>query len=127
MLASKPDVFIFKAPTLLSLIRSPTLNQNTFEPMSFCRHLFLFKNTVIFSTSFSPAPHLTLDQLSMGTKCLPGVISFHRISFHCNPQMELALEMEMEAAAIHSFLSTEMKPVAKTCHIVKEKTLNSNQ
>ena len=52
ILASKPDVFIFKGPSLLFSDRGPTLDQNTFEQISCSCRLFLF--TIIFSMSFSP-------------------------------------------------------------------------
>lgn len=61
ILASKPDVFIFKGPSLLFSNKGPTLDQNTFEPIS-CSCRFLFLLTVIFSMSFSPSLHLTPDQ-----------------------------------------------------------------
>ena len=98
ILASKPDVFIFKGPSLLFSNRGPTLDQNTFEPISCsCRFLFLLKYCYLLNVIFTLTPS---DSRSVGTKCLPVVISFHRIAVHCNPPMELTLQMG--AAAIHS-------------------------
>ena len=116
MLASKPDMFIFKGPSLLFSDRGPTLEQNTFEPIS-CSCRFLFLLTVIFSMSFSPSLHLTPDQSAQNV--CPS--SFLSIGSPSTAILQWNLHCKWEQLQYTAFINWNETGVAK--NIVKEKPL----